>query len=775
MSLELEIDFSARIAELQKQLTLKRQEEKEMDEKIAAILRKNADMPRSLNLAVARIKSRLTLTESDSSQLGSSLQLTSVLAENVSGKVRDLDVAKTRVVECLQRVDDLLDLRLCTEGVQAALLNEDYEQAAQHIHRFLALDNAVFQMGEQWEKESKASGHTMKHSYEVLRQAEKDLKTLVEQKFDEAVKDGDVASMERFFKIFPLLNQHEVGLERFGRYLCTKIADFADTNYQSMVAGGGDAKRNNVLYADTLTLLFEGIARIVEIHQPLVELYYGQDKMLILIKHLQGECDVQTEKIVNVFIKNRQYEGKAKLIDTYARQATKYANLEKLDALELDVLLSEVTLMHTRAELYMRFLRRRVAGENAKERDGSAHQAQHHPAAVTAQIADAKADRQKRLDQLLNESKLGRRMQELLGQYIMMEQYFMSESVKKAVAMDVREGNSLTSSMLDDIFFIVRKCVRRSLSSSSIDCVCAMLNNGVAMLETDFFVALNQGIKSGYPATGALAEAYQTAAAAYQVIQHGGKMSAESGPTEKQREEFLTALNNLRAACECIKTLKESLSSDFAKHLTQQNEVQKAKLEHAHGQLDELSVRFESAAKHGVEALVTAAVKTRLRAAVEPFLDVTHTPNESEFADLEANDPFMDGFVAALDKLIASFEHLLVQANYQDLLAVVCSETARQLEKVVGKAVFNRLGGLQLDKELRQLTGYLTSVGGWTVREKCARLTQITSLLNVETVDEAADFYQQSAVTWRLTPSEVRKFLALRVDLAADDIRNLKL
>jgi sulfur transfer complex TusBCD TusB component (DsrH family) len=66
--------------------------------------------------------------------------------------VRELDIAKGHVVDCLQLVDDLLDLRLCTEGVQTALENEDYEQAAQHIHRFLALDKAVFQLGEQWDK-----------------------------------------------------------------------------------------------------------------------------------------------------------------------------------------------------------------------------------------------------------------------------------------------------------------------------------------------------------------------------------------------------------------------------------------------------------------------------------------------------------------------------------------------------------------------------------------------------------------------------------------------
>ena len=35
-------------------------------------------------------------------------------------------------------------------------------------------------------------------------------------------------------------------------------------------------RRANIVFADTLTLLFEGIARIVEDHQPLVDTYYGK-------------------------------------------------------------------------------------------------------------------------------------------------------------------------------------------------------------------------------------------------------------------------------------------------------------------------------------------------------------------------------------------------------------------------------------------------------------------------------------------------------------------
>jgi prefoldin subunit 5 len=87
--------------------------------------------------------------QSDVKQLNGSLKLVSGLAENISGRVSALDQSKGRVVECLQLVNDLLDLRTCAEGVQIAMKNSNYNEATQHIHRFLTLDSAVFKVGDQ--------------------------------------------------------------------------------------------------------------------------------------------------------------------------------------------------------------------------------------------------------------------------------------------------------------------------------------------------------------------------------------------------------------------------------------------------------------------------------------------------------------------------------------------------------------------------------------------------------------------------------------------------
>lgn len=65
----------------------------------------------------------------------------------------------------------------------------------------------------------------------------------------------------------------------------------------------------------------------------------------------------------------------------------------------------------------------------------------------------------------------------------------------------------------------------------------------------------------------------------------------------------------------------------------------------------------------------------------------------------------------------------------KELLVAVCAEVCIQFERVIMKSVYNRLGGLQLDKDFRSLSSYLTNIAGWVVREKCARLSQVSFIM----------------------------------------------
>lgn len=52
----------------------------------------------------------------------------------------------------------------------------------------------------------------------------------------------------------------------------------------------------------------------METHQPIVETYYGPGRLYTLIKHLQVECDRQVEKVVDKFIKERDYHRQVRIV-----------------------------------------------------------------------------------------------------------------------------------------------------------------------------------------------------------------------------------------------------------------------------------------------------------------------------------------------------------------------------------------------------------------------------------------------------------------------------
>lgn len=67
------------------------------------------------------------------------------------------------------------------------------------------------------------TGSAVDTSLIMLQEAEQKLKVIVAEKLDAAVAAIDLAQVERFFKIFPLLGLHQQGLARFGQYLCSQV------------------------------------------------------------------------------------------------------------------------------------------------------------------------------------------------------------------------------------------------------------------------------------------------------------------------------------------------------------------------------------------------------------------------------------------------------------------------------------------------------------------------------------------------------------------------
>nr|XP_024651639.1 conserved oligomeric Golgi complex subunit 4 [Macaca nemestrina] len=679
-------------------------EEKVVERELDALLEQQNSIESKM-VTLHRMGPNLQLIEGDAKQLAGMITFTCNLAENVSSKVRQLDLAKNRLYQAIQRADDILDLKFCMDGVQTALRNEDYEQAAAHIHRYLCLDKSVIELSRQG-------------------------------------KEG----------------QHP-------KLLVFSVASKAEENLLMVLGTDMSDRRAAVIFADTLTLLFEGIARIVETHQPIVETYYGPGRLYTLIKYLQVECDRQVEKVVDKFIKQRDYHQQFRHVQN---NLMRNSTTEKIEPRELDPILTEVTLMNARSELYLRFLRKRISSD-FEVGDSMASE-------------EVKQEHQKCLDKLLNNCLLSCTMQELIGLYVTMEEYFMRETVNKAVALDTYEKGQLTSSMVDDVFYIVKKCIGRALSSSSIDCLCAMINLATTELESDFRDVLCNKLRMGFPAT-TFQDIQRGVTSAVNIMHSSlqqGKFDTKGiESTDEAKLSFLVTLNNVEVCSENISTLKKTLESDCTKLFSQGigGEQAQAKFDSCLSDLAAVSNKFRDLLQEGLTELNSTAIKPQVQPWINSFFSVSHNIEEEEFNDYEANDPWVQQFILNLEQQMAEFKASLSPVIYDSLTGLMTSLVAVELEKVVLKSTFNRLGGLQFDKELRSLIAYLTTVTTWTIRDKFARLSQMATILNLERVTEILDYWGPNSgpLTWRLTPAEVRQVLALRIDFRSEDIKRLRL
>lgn len=141
------------------------------------------------------------------------------------------------------------------------------------------------------------------------------------------------------------------------------------------------------------------------------------------------------------------------------------------------------------------------------------------------------------MENFLKTTDLSHTKHELLGNYLRLEQYFIEESMGKAFSLDSIEEGQQTSSMVDDVFFIIRKCVRRAMSASSLDGVCAIINNACTILETEYCNVLRSQLKQGYPS------GYLDLTQAYNVLQSSIQQGRlQPGDTEHQRTLFIVSI-----------------------------------------------------------------------------------------------------------------------------------------------------------------------------------------------------------------------------------------
>ncbi|KAI9101042.1 COG4 transport protein-domain-containing protein [Phlyctochytrium arcticum] len=735
------------VKDVQAQFHLLLAEETQTDQRLDNIMKGRAELENQIKV-LDEIRPQISSLRHDASFLLTVLTETSSLAERISGKVRQLDSEQSRVKATITLVEDIQELKKCAAGAEKAIAIQDYELVGHYISRYLSYDPVVV--------EKIFSSNAMDDMYletdttlqpsvtplEALKATQQKLVNIAMDEFDTAAQQGDDENILRFFKLFPMTGHHELGLDKFSAYICGSISRQCQDNMR----GSMDAPQ---FYANLLTNLFERIALEIDRQEPMISATYGPGTMLRVIQRLQREADIQSSIILNSLKERRQISRK--LVDisqldennrrSSAQGQSPQPSENPVDLREVDSLLNEITLISQKAALFNRFLHIRAAAEIAKLRESP------------PKGSDWKTPLDGDGDGLVNVSKLDELTQELMGDYVSLEEYFIRRNIEKAMSIDSHEQGELISSCVEDVFFVLKTCTRRALATSDSDGTCAIINGIGRILELDFISIFQKQLGIAFSGT-------------------------ENAKDTKESAKFMVTLNNIDVSCEYVVKLTEELERDVAQIFGSRGDLSLEKIRSCLGVLSEYAGSFRNILKTWIDNLFKQQIKPRLRPLLQlAYHDVKYTLNSNEYAAQERDDLLAKRFNAGLSKVIAPYQKNYTEWNYNQTALFMIDYVTKDWERYLYQSQkFTQFGALRFDRDLRAVSSYLSSVTQWSCRDKFTRLNQISTLLNLENLDELADMWGKSGpVAWRLTPKDVRRILALRVDFNVEAINRLEL
>ncbi|KAI7863063.1 COG4 transport protein-domain-containing protein [Spinellus fusiger] len=708
------------------------------------------------------IRPSLSTLQIDTSVLWETIHGTSHLAEKISDKVRQLDQEQSRAKEAIRYVEDVQELRYCVAGVQEAMKRKDYEEAAGLLQRASHIDSAILQgtLAEFTVPTSENPDHPSK----TLADAKSSLFTIFSQCFDDAVAQRNETAITRYFKLFPLIHCQTQGLDKYSHFVCNIIkARCAEELKIGEVA-------SPIYFADALTRLFENIAVLIDQHQPFVETHYGGGKMLRVIQRLQEEADTQSSTHLDRFLQARKLESKLVEIQSLSITKTRLNTMNRstgiqptpspvvseathalVDPRTLDINLLELSLISQRSTLFHSFIHERAN----EEMETFAHDEKQEDI-----IMNGKDKRYYGDNGLLLSSVLTKRMKEVMNIYLVIDEYLLKGNVEKAMLLDTYDPDvGHTSTCVDDIFFILKKVLKRSITTCEPEVVRSTVRAVTRVLETGFLQLLEQKMNTTFSG------------------HESGSRNAEK-LLEQAKINYMVVLNNMDVSTEYTHQLVKELIVE-ANELVWKNKKQDIdSVEQMLVELEAVTEKFQRLLKNGIEQLMSQILKPRIRPMFqESYHEVKYVLDEEEYNEADVEDLFVKRFRNGFDVLMNLYRSTLTTNNFSVLVGLVFDATALQWERIIAQTRFNEYGALRFDKDLRSIVQYFSGIVEWLSRDRFTRVYQMSTLLNFEQPSEIYEHWGSKAgsVSWRLTVTEVKKIMALRLDFDTEQISSLSL
>ncbi|KAG1668624.1 hypothetical protein FOA52_001493 [Chlamydomonas sp. UWO 241] len=718
--------------------------ERAVDVELDQLLSKRAELERSFLLLNTPTAETLELVHADCEQLLLGVQGTSQLATHISTKVRTLDLAQSRVTETLEKIKAILDRTNCINGVQAAMDAEDYEAAAAYIGTFFDLESKMTHHNGQLAVDDGEDAQR-----QVLLQARSKLESVVDRQLDDAVARRDATAVLRFARLYKPLSKQAEGLRRFVEWVRLGVAGRARSAYSALSESLDSSKK--VDFNTSLSLLFKDLATALSEHEAFVGEVFGPAGVLALVAGLHAEADVHGTQLLGRFSEARRVDSV--VASVRSRKGGSARDAGGPDVRIVDVTLQELLRLCQLAEEYNQFMLSKMRSEAAGGQLTAAREAAFRSAPFNVSL------------------------KELLAAYQALEEFYMDETVAMSLRIDEVSPGQLTSSLVDDVFFILRKCGMRALASGSPSAAAPLLAELDNLIGNVLRDALSARLAPG-PARLLVAAPEPGAAS-------GGGSDALMDSGDRPAEHCV-ALNNADVCAEYVGKLRTELDGYLASAVLTSGERERVRS--SLGDLAKSASVLKQMHTKALEQVAEAAIP-KLRPLLDEVAAASYQLTDAGYSAREVEDGWAQRLLGAVGSLMMWLQPQLTTTSYEVLFHTLLDKLLTRLEALLGRKQFSQLGGLQLERDARQLLAGFQELSSRTVRDKVSRLSQMALLLGLETVDEVLDYWSapgsggggggeggsSGGITWRLSGGEVRAALLQRSDFSRDAVMALPL
>ncbi|BGP01261.1 Conserved oligomeric Golgi complex subunit 4 [Rhodotorula toruloides] len=714
-------------------------------------------------------------------------------ADRVGAKVRGLDEEQSRVKECIEMVQAVQELKTAIASLDIAMQKQDWEAATRSMQRARAIDPSIVSSG--FAEAVVPTSDLPSTPSATLAQLRASLLETFVTAFRTAAEANDTNNINRFFKLFPMIEEEEKGLEVY--------ADWVAGIVRAKTGALSTKSQSPTHFSALLTTLFEAIALILSQHQPVVEKYYGEGKMMSVAGSLMTETDRLGLRVLANWEEERRIRKKvadvrdhrfvgAGVLKKAAPKGTSPMTAQTgfegangaaqaegdINPREIDAVLTELTMMSGRWELLRRFLYGTLKDDEAQTPPATA------PAPSTTATATLEADPNARAPEaalsdeadleVAENSTLGKELAKQLKEtYMPLELWYLRTAIERAHQMDEPDYSSTPylSSSLDDIFYIVKKTIQRLVSTAHIDNLVAMNKELRSVFDRDVAEIWRARIEAAFKDLAASQTAQSGMAIGVSGIGSVAAMGGRAREEERERREkearnvFIIYLNNLDTAASYTSRL---LAEVLASEALESSFFLFSELDRARSSLSLLrnsEEKFRAVLKSGLDYLFNQLVRPKLRPLLsEVYKDVSYKLDEDAYNEAEYRDDVRKRFVKGWDALMSAYRDSLTESNFNLFFSTAVNVLVRPWESMVRGMKFTELGALRLDRDIRTILSYLSGQAPFasgSLRESFSRLQQIATLLTLDSADEAEEVLSASGN--RLTSSEVSSIRALLV------------